>query len=299
MRISERQKYDIAAKRVENAKENNSKMMELLSTQKRINRLSDDPVGLGQVVKHKNRIANYQQYSRNIKFSKGFLERMEHSVEGMHEYLMRAKELTVAMCNSTYAADSRKSVAKEIKEIIDAVVSLANTTYGSKYLFSGFRTGTPPLSNQGQYMGDDGCIYVQIDEGHFRQINTQSRKLFEPDDVERQQGHFGMIQTLEIIYEGCISDDKDMLRVGMDELDFQMEKTSSYQATLGAIQNAIENTEKRVELSEELGVQTASLIEDVDAYRASSDFKRTETVLQSSLMSSNKLLQPSLLNFLQ
>ena len=34
-------------------------------------------------------------------------------------------------------------------------------------------------------------------------------------------------------------------------------------------------------------------------FKASSDFKQTEAILQSTLMASNKLLQPSLMNFLQ
>jgi flagellar hook-associated protein 3 FlgL len=38
---------------------------------------------------------------------------------------------------------------------------------------------------------------------------------------------------------------------------------------------------------------------DADAFAAVSDFKKTETILQSTLLAANKVLQPSLLNFLQ
>jgi flagellar hook-associated protein 3 FlgL len=40
-------------------------------------------------------------------------------------------------------------------------------------------------------------------------------------------------------------------------------------------------------------------VEDADMYDATSEFKRTETALQSTLQASTKLLQPSLLNFMQ
>jgi flagellar hook-associated protein 3 FlgL len=42
-----------------------------------------------------------------------------------------------------------------------------------------------------------------------------------------------------------------------------------------------------------------SNIVDADAFEVMSDFKKTETILQSTLLAANKALQPSLLNFLQ
>jgi flagellar hook-associated protein 3 FlgL len=108
-----------------------------------------------------------------------------------------------------------------------------------------------------------------------------------------------MVQSLAVLYDGLMENDSDTIHQMLDEIDFQMEKTSNFMAGLGAISKSLEETDKRVELSKELNTKTLTEIEDVDIYRASSDFKRTETVLQSTLMASNKLLQPSLLNFLQ
>ena len=56
---------------------------------------------------------------------------------------------------------------------------------------------------------------------------------------------------------------------------------------------------RRIELQKEQKIDTVSKVEDADMFKATSDFKRTETALQTTLMASNKLLQPSLLNFLQ
>ena len=85
----------------------------------------------------------------------------------------------------------------------------------------------------------------------------------------------------------------------MHELEYQMDKNISYQATLGSIHNGISETERRVEISSDLSKGELSKTEDVDMFKASSDFKQTEAILQSTLMASNKLLQPSLMNFLQ
>lgn len=299
MRISDRQRYDIANSRVDTAKSDNASMLEQLSTQKRINRVSDDPIGMGQALKRKSQINNYDQFMKNIEFSKGYLERTESALQGITESLMRAKELSVTLANSTYASASREAAALEMGQLIEGVVSLANSTYGNRYLFGGFRTQTPPVSREGHFMGDDGAIFLQIDDGTFRQINLQARNLFEPSADERDQGHFGMVHTLQILTDSLHTNDVQGIQKAMDELDFQLDKTSSYQATLGAIHNAIDETSKKLELNRELTQIDLSRIEDADTYKVTSDFKRTESVLQSTLMASNKLLQPSLMNFMQ
>jgi flagellar hook-associated protein 3 FlgL len=299
MRISDRQRYAMANSRVDTAKGDNAAMLEQLSTQKRINRISDDPIGLGQALKRKTQISNYDQFIKNIEFSKGFLERTEASLQGITENLMRAKELSVTLANATYGPSSREAAALEIREMIEGVVSLANSTYGNRYLFGGFRTQTPPVSREGGFMGDDGAIFLQIDDGTFRQINLQARNLFEPNADEREDGHFGMIHTLQILYESLNGNNIQGIQKAMEELDFQLDKTTSYQATLGAVFNAIDETSKKLELNRELTQKDLSRIEDADTYKVTSDFKKTESVLQSTLMASNKLLQPSLMNFLQ
>lgn len=299
MRISDRHRYEITGNRIENAKSDNAKMLETLSTQKRLNRVSDDPVAISQVIRYKDRLGKVRQFQKNAEYSKGYIETTEMAISGIHDALIRAKELSVAMANSTYGPDSRDATAREINEIINAVVNMGNTTYGNKFVFGGFRTQTPPLSSDGQFVGDDGAIFMQLDEDFYQQVNLQARYLFEAGAEERQKGHFNLIDTLTMLHEGLQSDDLDAIRKGMDELDHQLKKASSFQATLGAIHNAIGNASKKLELGEELTTENMSKIEDADIYKASSDFKRTETVLQSSLMASNKLLQPSLLNFLQ
>jgi flagellar hook-associated protein 3 FlgL len=155
------------------------------------------------------------------------------------------------------------------------------------------------VSRDGNFMGDDGAIFLQVDDGTFRQINLQARNLFVPSADEREGGRLGMVHTLEILKQALETDDVEGIRRAMTELDFQMDKTSSYQATLGSIYNGIEETAKRLELNREMVQENLSRIEDADVYRVTSDFKRTESVLQSTLLASNKLLQPSLMNFMQ
>jgi len=299
MRVSERQRYDTVSNRVERAKDQNRSMLEQISSQKRLNRISDDPVGMTQAIRTRDRIGTVEQFQKNTDFAKGFLEKSETVISQIHDSLIRAKELAVSMASDTYNAPAREATAREIKELMNSVIQLGNSTFGNRYVFGGFRTQTPPLSIDGQFLGDDGKIFLQTSRDGFQQINAAARDLFEANPEDRERGHFNMMDSLEMLYNGLNDNNKDSIRSALSELEYQMDKASSFQATLGGMWNAVGMASERLEKEEETARGALSEIEDVDVYKATSDFKRTETILQSTLLASTKLLQPSLLNFLK
>lgn len=299
MRVSERHRYAIATERMENAKLSNTDAMEIISSQKKINKLEDDPVGVTKVIKGRQSISNFKGYLNNIAFSKGFVEVSEAAISGIGDRLQRAHEISVAMANDTYGPDSREAVSKEVKEIIDEVVNLGNSNYNNRYVFAGFRNSSPAVSKDGNFLGDDGAIYMEVAEGKFRQINLEGRNLFESTSVEQEKGHFSLVTALELLKDALEGNDKVGITKSVDEIKFHLEKTAAIQANVGATWAALNASESRIEVQKDHHVDTVSKIEDADIYDATSNYKRTETALQSTLMASNKLLQPSLLNFLQ
>lgn len=299
MRISERHRYNLSANRVETARSDNAALLEELSTQKKLNKLSDNPVDVAQVLRERSRVERKNQFEKNIQYAQGYLERTESVVTGIYDFLLRAKELSVAMANDTYGPQARRSAGREVKEIIEAITSLANKTFGNRYIFGGFRTQTPPMSGDGKFLGDDGTLFLQVDDNQFKQINLNARSIFEVNEEERQEGHFDLVAALDILYQGLVTDDVPMIQRAMDELDNHMDRISNYQSKIGAIFNSLKNSFQNNEVTRELTTKSISELEDADVFKSSSDFKRTESVLQSTLLASSKLLQPSLLNFLQ
>jgi flagellar hook-associated protein 3 FlgL len=299
MRVAENQRYRQVNDQVSKAKSANSRSLDDVSTQKTIREISDNPVGLTRAIRYKDQIGSYEQHVKNMDLTKGYMETSEQALTSLTDNLIRAKELSVAMSNDTYNAESRQAAAREIREIIDEVVLVGNSSYNGRYVFAGFRNQTPPITEDGNFIGDDGKIFVEISPGSFRPINIPARVLFQPTDEERDLGHFNMVQALQNMYEGMMQNDKASIQKSMSELEFHMEKVTSYQASIGGMWNAINNTQNRMSREVDTTKVTLSEIVDADAFKVTSDFKKTEAILQSTLLASNKVLQPSLLNFLQ
>ena len=299
MRVAENQRYRQVNDQVSKAKGNNSRSLDDVSTLKTIRDISDNPVGMTRAIRYKDQISSYEQHVKNMDLTKGYMETTEQALTGITDNLIRAKELSVAMANDTYNAASRDAAAREIREIIDEVVLVGNTNYNGRFVFGGFRNQTPPLTEDGNFIGDDGKIFVEVSPGAFRPINIPARNLFVPTEEERDAGHFNLVQALQNLYEGLSENDKSMIQKSMNEIEFHTEKVTSYQASIGGMWNAVNNTQTRVSRDVDASKGTLSEIEDADAFKVMSDFKKTEAILQSTLLASNKVLQPSLLNFLQ
>lgn len=299
MRVSERQKYWVANRRIDKSRANNTGALDTLSTQKRMNKLHDDPIGAVRSLKLKDRLAEIKAYKDNIDYSKGFLDVTETAISNLRQRLGRAQELALSMANDTFDGTNRKITSKEVKELINDVSTLANSKYGAKYVFSGFRSLSPAVDLDGNFLGDDGQIFLQIGEEQYKRINIPGRELFEASAEERAEGHFNLLDSLGLLLHGLHNDDKSAIYKSIEEFSFQLNKLSSFQASVGATWKAIEDADQKLDYDELQKTTFLSKIEDADIYKATSDFKRTEAVLQSTLLASNKLLQPSLLNFLQ
>ncbi|MBF4694506.1 flagellar hook-associated protein FlgL [Fusibacter ferrireducens] len=122
-----------------------------LSTGKRIQRPSDDPVGITQVLKYKADIRETEQYAENISDSLGWLEVTESALDDVKEILQRVRELTVQASNGTYNPEDTTKIKTEIEQLTKEIIVLGNSTIAGRYIFSGLETDQALFDEDGNY----------------------------------------------------------------------------------------------------------------------------------------------------
>jgi flagellar hook-associated protein 3 FlgL len=127
------------------------KTQNIISSGKRINKPSDDPIGMGRVLDYRKTLCAIDQYNRNIAHGESWLNVTDSTLNTAGDLLIRAKELALSQANATAGAATRESVAEEVKNIYDNLLQLANTKLGDSYIFAGHKTDTPPFSRDDDY----------------------------------------------------------------------------------------------------------------------------------------------------
>jgi flagellar hook-associated protein 3 FlgL len=192
---------------------------EVITSGRRINRFSDDPIGATRMVGLRTVEASLAQYESNIKNSQPFLDGADTSLGNVTEALQRAKEIALSMANDTNTAGDRRSAAAEVRQIFQQVLSLSNTKVENQFIFAGYLNGTAAFAqNAGgvSYQGDNGQIFVQTSATSSLPINLSGNQVFQGAGVIGGVGLFDALQDLQATLENSGSASSLSLAVNLD-----------------------------------------------------------------------------------
>jgi flagellar hook-associated protein 3 FlgL len=146
MRVTDLTKHNAVARHMSTASEQVSHMQETMSSGKRINKLSDDPIGSTQAQDFKTKLSFFDAIKRNIQSNYVMLDRYEAELGDIGELLQNAKTLILAQSNANADQATREVTASELQSIIDELYTAGNSKVGKLFLFSGTQTLTPALA---------------------------------------------------------------------------------------------------------------------------------------------------------
>jgi flagellar hook-associated protein 3 FlgL len=130
----------------------------VIASQKRINRPSDDPIGMGKVLDYRQTLSSIEQYETNILSGQKRLEITEITLDLVDELLQGVR--AIAMTEAGGTTESRQLTAEEAKNMFDQVLDLANSKLSGNYMFSGYQTQTAPFKSPLIPMADR-CFKMQ------------------------------------------------------------------------------------------------------------------------------------------
>lgn len=150
-----------------------SKTQQQLSTGQRILTPADDPVGASRALELTQAISINNQYQSTIDTARSRLNLEESTLNGINNLLQNVRTLAVQANNSTLSDNDRTSIAIEVRQRLDEVLSLANNKDGNgDYLFAGYKSQTLPFTRTAAgtytYNGDQGQRFLQV--GPTRQV---------------------------------------------------------------------------------------------------------------------------------
>jgi len=307
---------------------------EQISSGKRINRPSDDPVAMSRIMDYRLGISSNRRYLNNIDDAASYLEFADGIMDSTAGSLMRVKELALTALGGAVSAAELDDISREVGEITDHLLNLSNSKFNNRYVFSGFRTDTPAFSNALAYQGDTGTIEININESSRVATNIPGTEAFAytsggVESIQLADGRYvyyspgagttmnveirasdnvtvldsfsfdNFMQMTQIMENALASGDLQRVEALLKPLDDAMAQVSDVRSTLGARLNYLDvnrsdNEDSTLNLREVL-----SNTEDVDMVEAVNDVARAEVALQAMRESGATVISQSLLDFLR
>ncbi len=191
MRVANRTIYDLTTYRLQNRTEDLFKANNVISSGKSINSLSDNPVGLTQVMKLKSSIINMEQLNENISNGKMWLNAGETSLASAKDIILDMRTMALAMSNDSVNSSQRSDAVEQVDAAIRQLMSLGNTVVNGQHIFGGTITDTAPLIADNRtsptkvtYTGDDIPFAVKLEQIVDAEVGRVGKEIFWEDYIK-------------------------------------------------------------------------------------------------------------------
>jgi flagellar hook-associated protein 3 FlgL len=282
-----------------------NKYMDQLTTGKKINRPSDDPVIAMKGMRYRTEVGNVEQFQRNITEMHTWMDTSDDTLDETTQILNRLRDLTVQASNGTYEQNQRAAIAKEVDQLQQQLVEAANTKVNNKYIFNGTQTTGIDVAGTLEKpvtLDVDGNPVVNLAPADYRAVElevtagTRLQANVNPTNVYSQE-LFDDVKALSDALKSEIPDEDFDEFISV--VDKHIDNTVSERADLGARMNRVELIESRLEGQRITARDMMSQNEDAEIEEVIINLTSQEAIHRAALSAGSRVIQPTLLDFLR
>lgn len=277
-----------------------------LATGRKINKPSDDPVGITYSLRYRAELSSNEQYQKNVDSAISWLEFNDTVMNQAGNVVQRLRELVVQGSTGTNPQSALDSINEEVKQLNEQLIDVSNSKLNGKYIFNGetydvkpyeFPTnpdGSFDTSNAASIATDKGKINFIVGESVQLPINVNGNEVFGTGTEEDN-----LFVTVNNIMKALTEGDTEALSKQLDNIDTRMNKMLAIRSELGAKTNRVDLMMGRLD---DLNINLTDLqakVEDADYAELAMQSKIQENIYNASLSAGAKIISPSLVDFLR
>jgi len=272
--------------------------MDQLSTGKKVNKPSDDPVTVMKGMNYRSEVSRINQYKRNTGEVHNWMDNTDSALDGATQTLQKLRELALQASNDSYSENERENIMKEAKQLKENLVDIANTKVNGKYIFNGTRTSEKPINPEAVNDEDfelklnDDEVRIEVASGIELTANVNPKNVF-------GNGTTNVFNDIEKLINALEKNERTEIDDSIESLDGHIDNVINARADLGARMNRLELIEDRLEDQEIVATKIMSDNEDVDFEKVITDLITQESVHRAALSAGSRMIQPSLIDFLR
>ncbi len=145
MRITNNMMTNSMLVRINNNMNQLDKYYTQMSSRKKIQMPSENPILASRALKLRNIVSSTEQYTSNSKQAASWMEITESAFKNITSIFESMSELCVQGASDQFKEDDRQKILNQFNSYVGQLESELNSTYMGRYVFSGYKTNTPPI----------------------------------------------------------------------------------------------------------------------------------------------------------
>ncbi len=190
------------------------KLSTQMSTQKKVNRPSDDPVVSIRALRLRSNVTEVTQYySKNIPDAESWLNVTEDALKNLTEIVTNMIKQCTKGSNGDLKSEDRQIILEQLKALGEEVYSTGDADYAGRYVFTGYRTDTS-LSFDKEYNTlytiteqlDSNSItqMTKIDTGKLMDITAANYNNTANSSITEQDIKSTEVYRIQLAYDDCM-----------------------------------------------------------------------------------------------
>ncbi len=266
-----------------------------LGTGSKINKPSDDPAGAAQMILMQDTGSQIDSYNQSIGSVNGQLSTADSTLNSVVTVLQRAIGLATEGANGTLSDTDRQAIADELSGIQSELISLANTSYQGRYLFSGTADSLPFVADQAAqsgvtYKGNAGTNVVAIGTGYQIQVNVPGSQVFNGSGTDVFQSIHDLISALNS--NSGIADAASQVTNAYNYVTAQ-------RVFYGNAMNQVQTQQSFLSTEKVTLAQQENTTAGADMTQVASDLSAGETAMNAAMQAISSMPRTSLFDYLK
>lgn len=206
------------------------KLSTQMSTEKKINRPSDDPVVAIRALRLRSNVTEVTQYySKNIPDAESWLDVTEGALNTLTGVITKMIDQCTRGSNGDLTTVDRQTILEQLKALSKEVYSTGDADYAGRYVFTGYRTDTPLSFQDAQntlytitekLQNSDISKITKVDTGKLLQWNNANYGSADMDGLTEDSISSADVYRFQLAYNDCKMD-------GTPSITFKQKKTDA------------------------------------------------------------------------
>lgn len=294
MRISTPYQYNSYLTDIQSSNSEYFRIQQQLASGKRFEKASDDPLATTLSLDSRRLLSRYEQFNSNLKGAKDYLGHAETALSEVSILVQRAYTLSVQGASDTMDSATRGTLANEVKEIMDRLVSLGNMQgAGGQFIFAGHLSDTKPFQGDGTtmtYSGDDQPVLVETRPGEYLRANL--------DGAEALFGgiYDAFVRLSDNLRTGNV---QALSSQSIEELQGKVGEVATTRGQLGNRFRTVEDLTSQNQRRVDDLTAGVSELEDIDFAETYVRYQEAQNAYQAALQVASQGMQLSLMDFIR